>query len=267
MQSFNTKQGIFGPGGHGGGIFQTTVAGLGSFNTKQGIFGPGGHGGGIFQTTVSGLGATGLGGVPAQCWDWPGFKNCHTNALTATHHFCKGLHVEGSAGFKDCYSKVSAEKIQLDCVLGLGCGVSSTSASSTTTTAMASLPWGTYNGTTKLVQKDANRFLPGLGYPLISTDGKLGGKTCAVIKLIIDKGKIKGWVMPKACAGRVGTLSRATVATTPAPTPSPTPSSTPSPISPTAYKPPMGTGTKLLIAGAGVLLAVGGFAAWKKYRK
>lgn len=28
------------------------------FNTKQGVFGPGGHGGGIFQTTVSGLGNT-----------------------------------------------------------------------------------------------------------------------------------------------------------------------------------------------------------------
>ncbi len=34
------------------------LQGLGSvgYNTKQGIFGPGGHGGGIFQTTVSGLG-------------------------------------------------------------------------------------------------------------------------------------------------------------------------------------------------------------------
>ena len=52
----NTGQGIFGPGGHGGGIFQTTVSGLGSWDTKQGIFGPGGHGGGIFQTTVSGMG-------------------------------------------------------------------------------------------------------------------------------------------------------------------------------------------------------------------
>lgn len=58
MQTYN---GIFGPGGHGGGIFQTTVAGLGSYDTKQGIFGPGGHGGGIFQTTVSGLGNTDVG--------------------------------------------------------------------------------------------------------------------------------------------------------------------------------------------------------------
>lgn len=35
------------------------LSGLGSsgFNVKQGVFGPGGHGGGIFQTTVSGLGA------------------------------------------------------------------------------------------------------------------------------------------------------------------------------------------------------------------
>lgn len=34
------------------------LSGLGSalFNTKQGVFGPGGHGGGIFQTTVDGLG-------------------------------------------------------------------------------------------------------------------------------------------------------------------------------------------------------------------
>lgn len=33
------------------------LSGLGTYNTKQGIFGPGGHGGGIFQTTVDGLGA------------------------------------------------------------------------------------------------------------------------------------------------------------------------------------------------------------------
>lgn len=33
------------------------IHGLGRYNTKQGVFGPGGHGGGIFQTTVSGLGA------------------------------------------------------------------------------------------------------------------------------------------------------------------------------------------------------------------
>jgi hypothetical protein len=63
MQVFDVKQGIFGPGGHGGGIFQTTISGLGApvYNTKEGIFGPGGHGGGIFQTTISGLGTTDVG--------------------------------------------------------------------------------------------------------------------------------------------------------------------------------------------------------------
>lgn len=57
MLAYQTHNGVFGPGGHGGGIFQTTVSGLGAlrYGTKQGIFGPGGHGGGIFQTT---LGAT-----------------------------------------------------------------------------------------------------------------------------------------------------------------------------------------------------------------
>lgn len=35
------------------------LSGLGgpAYNVKEGIFGPGGHGGGIFQTTVQGLGA------------------------------------------------------------------------------------------------------------------------------------------------------------------------------------------------------------------
>lgn len=46
-------------------------------NNNQGIFGPGGHGGGIFQTTVSGLGAFDpFTGVPANCWAVPAFKTC-----------------------------------------------------------------------------------------------------------------------------------------------------------------------------------------------
>lgn len=36
------------------------------FNAKEGIFGPGGHGGGIFQTTVSGVGA-----APSEMQSWP----------------------------------------------------------------------------------------------------------------------------------------------------------------------------------------------------
>lgn len=170
---FNTKQGIFGPGGHGGGIFQTTVNGLGSFNTKQGIFGPGGHGGGIFQTTVSGLGTVVTG------------------------------------------------------------------------------PRGVYSEATLSTQIEANAVLPRIGRDKITEDGKLGNETCSAISAIIESGSFSGWTMPAACSS--GGSSASIVS---------------APITSDAYefKPPMSTGTKIAIAGAGVLLVVGGYVAWNRMR-
>ena len=157
---FNTKQGVFGPGGHGGGIFQTTVNGLGHFNTKQGVFGPGGHGGGICQTTVNGLGATSSARILA-------------------------------------------------------------------------------------IQAEANAVLPQLGFPSIKEDGILGPETCGAIKAIIASNKYSGWILPSECDTTIPTAEIDLAY---------------------AYKPPMSTAAKVAIAGVTVLVVVGGYAAWKKFR-
>lgn len=156
---FNTKQGVFGPGGHGGGIFQTTVNGLGHFNTKQGVFGPGGHGGGIFQTTVNGLGSSSARGLA--------------------------------------------------------------------------------------LQAEANAVLPHLGFPKVAEDGIIGPETCGAIKAIIASNKYSGWSLPSEC-GSITSTAEIDLAY--------------------SYKPPMSTAAKVAIAGATVLVVVGGYVVWKKYR-
>ena len=82
---------------------------------QSGIFGPGGNGGGVFQTGVSGLGE-----IPASCWDTPGFKNCQAEMLGNAFNICKfsGL-TEGTSEWNDCYKKNSDDLIQKKCVSAL----------------------------------------------------------------------------------------------------------------------------------------------------
>lgn len=142
----NTGQGIFGPGGHGGGIFQTTVSGLGSWDTKQGIFGPGGHGGGIFQTTVSGLGAFDpFTGISSVCWNEFGFKGCSEKASQDANNFLYSMlnkgdidYKPGSAEWTDKYNRLWNEGLKA-CVNQF-CGASHTEVygqKTTTTTVKA----------------------------------------------------------------------------------------------------------------------------------
>lgn len=232
------------------------------FNTQQGIFGPGGHGGGIFQTTVQGLGAINY------CWNDFGFKGCHTEAGAIAHRFCQNEMkiAPGSSDWKGCYTPVFAEQVE-------NCSRKYCSSYDPTSPAtMATLPKGVYSDLTKRVQTEANVALASLGYLPISTDGKLGGKTCGAIKVAISSGKVKGWVMPKSCSGITvmpvkggGALPR----TPTSPTSSSTRRASTLPASSSAttaqpYSPGMSTGKKLVIAGVGVLLAVGAFTAWKK---
>lgn len=97
---------------------------LGAFDTKRGIFGPGGHGGGIFQTTVNGLGS-----VPWQCWDTPGFKDCNTEQGHEAHRLCGGGYFqEGTPEFAACHASKLEELVQRNCVSRL-CGSGSGSPS------------------------------------------------------------------------------------------------------------------------------------------
>lgn len=194
--------------------------------------------------------------IPAECWDFPGFKNCHLEAGHETHRFCEDLYAPTSPEFKNCYEKVLAEKTELDCVRTLGCGASSMSASSATTASMKTLPWAVYSPITKGIQEDANQVLPGMGLPKVGTDGKLGPATCAGIKAIIDKGRISGWVLPTACTAPPKPIT--------APLPEQVVFTQPTEAEIQAAQAPVqaSTGTKLAVIAGGVLLAMGGYYYW-----
>lgn len=201
--------------------------------------------------------------IPSQCWDWPGFKNCNTEQGHEAYRFCASLHPTSSVEFETCRNKVLAENVQRECVLGLGCGVVSVSGG------MASLPWATYHADTKAAQVEANKFLPGMGYVAIGTDGKLGPTSCAAIQEIIKAGKISGWIMPNACSGKVGTLQKKVTAEA---GPSiqvftaatPAASSAPAATAPAALPSSGDRNKKLAMIGGGVILALAGFYLWSK---
>jgi len=113
-------------------------------------------------------------------------------------------------------------------------------------------PWGIRSEKTESIQIMANTILPRIGKAKIEEDGVLGGKTCQAIRDIISSGKFSGWDLPSACTGG-GAASQAAPSS-----PAPLPSSTFS--APTTAS----TGKKLLVAGLGVLLVVGGYSLWKK---
>jgi LPXTG-motif cell wall-anchored protein len=243
-------------------------------HTRHGIFGASGNGEGIFATTVAGLGALGavdpFAKVPATCWDQFGFKGCSEQANQQANDFLNLLKSKGDINYgpgttewTDSFNAIWAENLQ-KCISEY-CGAATTSVSSME--GMIGLPWGTFSLATKDVQYAANDLLPKMQLETLSTDGKLGGKTCGGIKAVIDSKQRPDWVMPRACAGR--TLSLASTAPgAPAPAPTPAVVPRPSPVAPpVAYQTSSSSTTSWLVIGAGALLAAGvGYYLYKKKR-
>jgi hypothetical protein len=63
----------------------------------------------------------GLGEVPWQCWDIPGFKNCHTEAGHRAHRYLlgQGFAVD-SETYKKFYAQALATQIY-DCQISFAC--------------------------------------------------------------------------------------------------------------------------------------------------
>lgn len=197
-------------------------------DTYGGSFGPGGQGGGIFQTSVQGLGSLGphtrfgvrgLGEVPASCWDTPGFKDCHTRVLGDAYNVCKKQGIQQfktdiwgnpitisgqpqeSQEWQNCYKSTSDELIARNCVTPLCSGASSSAPTVDSGPSSVSLqcedlpsgtfPKGTYSNWTLLLQNCINNKL---GPGKVVVDGKLGPGTCAAAKLA-------GLYVPRECSG------------------------------------------------------------------
>lgn len=112
------------------------------------------------------------------------------------------------------------------------------------------------------LQVSANAILPGLGVEKLKEDGVLGPKTCSAVSAIIKSGKYSNWKLPSGCSGGAST---AVVSPSEPSTPS-TPSVETPIVDPFAYQAPSSSGgmSKLLIAGLGAALVVGGWYLYSK---
>lgn len=170
------------------------------FSTQRGVFGPGGHGGGVFQTTVMGLGGV---NIPASCWDQPGFKSCHTEAGHKAHRLCKDAGKDPERDREDwnkCYGLVLEDGIRF--CMDKYCGTTSytSSISRDLTERMGLLPYRKYSEDTVTVQRKANTLLPTIGRKTIQVDGKLGPQTCSAIQALASADRHEGWVVPDSCS-------------------------------------------------------------------
>jgi hypothetical protein len=93
----NTRDGIFADQGYGGGVFNQRVgmSGLGRTN----------------EALPSGVGATALGGgnIPWQCWDEPGFKDCHAECWNEEAANCRNNVDIGPGGIYETMDECIAD--------------------------------------------------------------------------------------------------------------------------------------------------------------
>ena len=195
---YNTGRGVFRPGGRGGGIFDTTLAGLGAA-MSNGILSGGGSMGVLAakqkkktaSKAMRGLGATPE--IPWQCWDKAGFKVCHDSNYAVAQQRCGSadhLKTYGYASAADCI----ADEVYYADKANCGCSEMKTAASAPATG--NEIHWNT-PANIKAGQTKANTLLAESGYCPITVDGKLGPGTCGALRKLQSLGK--GSAPPSAC--------------------------------------------------------------------
>ena len=160
--------GIFGGGAQNKKMAQPLAAPSSSFNLRG----------------VRGLaGGSGVGDVvPWQCWDKPGFKDCHAANWTKANTYCKGLLADYPTMYGGdmtlCINESTDAADWSNCVPKY-CPPVKTAAGITW---RASAP----STAVKQLQASINVHLKALGWDLISTDGILGPGTCGAAKYMDD---------------------------------------------------------------------------------
>ena len=177
------------------------------YETGEGVFRPGGHGGGIFDNSIAGIfggvkkaiGALGTLGatnpyreVPYQCWSQTGFKDCSDRNFAEAQQFCYKLtkeQIEGPPAYwgtvDECAKDTAARNIG-------SCLDNYCKAFVPAVAAGTNYPWGVYSADTKTLQEATNQALKAAGYCLLTADGKLGAKTCGARKTL-------GLSVPSTC--------------------------------------------------------------------
>lgn len=250
------------------------------WQTGDGIFKPGGRGGGIFDGNLSGLGTLasphgrprrrrmlhGLGAVPAACWDVPGFKDCHDEQFKKAQTFCfaqtdQWLKDRGYTDRDACIKQTDSAYTDANCVSSMCPSSSGASAPAVTQVSAGQYPWAAYSADTLALQRATNIALKQNGFCSINEDGKLGGQTCGA-RLAL-RSAIPGMSYPSTCqkftAPKLPPCGSAVVSTSPALTPQAV----------TAAQMQFGTSTnwtKYVAFAAGALLVVGGLY-WINKRK
>lgn len=187
------------------------IAGLGSrdeypnheaiqTDTGEGIFKPGGHGGGIFDGNISGLaGATGP--VPSQCWDATGFKACHDRVFAQAQKDCPTTGYPNAAypSYDDCVADLTATYVGPSAESTTCVSQYCPSASSSGGGGGSGYPWNAYSADTKTLQQSTNEALKAAGYCPITVDGKLGPATCGARKTLRESGAQPQMTWPSTC--------------------------------------------------------------------
>jgi hypothetical protein len=160
---YNTGEGVFRPGGHGGGIFDNSIAGI--FSGVQKAIG------------ALGLGAT-TGPVPSSCWSDQKFVDCQKRVFAQAQLDCPKTGYPNAVygSYDDCVADLAAEYVgpssqPTTCV-------SQYCAAGGATTGSSTYPWGVYSADTKALQEATNTALKAAGYCPLTVDGKLGPATC-----------------------------------------------------------------------------------------
>ena len=137
---------------------------------------------GIFGNTRRPLGivapsapATAAGSsIPAQCWDVPGFKDCHGRAYAAAAARADANNLTGTRR-----TEYITTMTDVDALKNCGC----TPGGSASSGGSQALPWKAYDARTVSLQNAVNQVLKAKGYPAMTVDGKLGPGTCGAAKL------------------------------------------------------------------------------------
>lgn len=199
---WNTGNGIFKPGGYGGGIFDGNLSGLGS-TMRNGILTPN-------KKPIRGIGAIAFDSADDYCWSAPGFSDCHDKAYKKAQTDCESRRQAAEAvkedpsayslalkAYTDCLENSKRGYMSKDCSsiceLYAAANSSSASVSSSECDSLSSgkFPYMTYAADTVKLQNCINKKA---GSAVVTADGILGPKTCAAAKS-------NGVFVPGSCSG------------------------------------------------------------------
>lgn len=157
----------------------------------------------------------GLGVIPFQCWEKPGFKNCQAQQFERAKQECTAAFIPEMTveDINDCIRSLHQRYTEEACV--------PQHCPPEVVTPGVSYPWLQYSASTLALQKEINRRIRerraaqgGNGFCDISEDGKLGPITCGAAFEVYPEGvpttcqqRRNAWKQPGLCTAASGAVS------------------------------------------------------------